>query len=140
MIDTLASQIIGFSLQGAPTVWELMNDAHGDHNKRFDIKVRAALMAGVALVNSAINDWRLVFFLVSLNLSLAFFFMFFDYTIAMLLMKNKVVEGGRGRWYDYLSKVKKVDNWKTWAGLDYWTRFMIRFAYFSGSVVLYFTI
>lgn len=138
MIDTLATRIIGFALLFGPYIWEVVNDQFGDFNKRFDFYIRCVLIVFVASANAFMNDLNIWFFVWSANLSIAIFFMFFDLTIAFLLIKNKIVESQTARWYAYLSKVKEVDKWKFWAGLHYWPRFLIRLTYFLTSLFFYF--
>jgi hypothetical protein len=123
-----------------PYIWESMNDDKGDFNARFDIWLRGLLMVLVATLNVAMNELTITFFLRSLNMSLAIFFLLFDYTIAFLLIKNKIVEVKGAFWFTYLSKVKQVDKLKAWAGLDAITRLMIRLAYFTLSLLIYFKV
>ena len=140
MINTTATQILGFILLFGPYVWESMNDKRGDFNNRFEVWFRGLLMALVSAVNVALNELTFIFFLRSVNMSFAIFFLLFDYTIAFLLIKNKIVELKGAFWFTYMSKVKKVDTWKPWQTLDPWTRFVIRFSYFSAALLIYFKV
>src|SRR5688572_21076350 len=140
MINTTATQILGLCLLFGPYIWEIMNDKRGDFNTKFDTWFRALLMAIVATINTAMNELTFRYFLKSLNMSFAIFFLLFDYTIAFLLIKNKIVELKGAYWFTYLSKLKKVDTWQPWQSLDPWTRLMIRAAYFVLALLIYFNV
>jgi len=142
MIDNVSSWILGtiLVLLGA-FVWELSDDAHGDFNKRGDVRARAVIMFLTSSLNALLNGktaaGMVMLFFISLNASVAWFFMFFDYTIAYILIKNKVVGLKNVHWFSYLGKVGQVDNWRPWRNLTQWQRFWIRIGYFLASMLIY---
>lgn len=138
IVDTTASLIVGTLILTLPYFWEASDDRLGDFNKRRDVWIRGVLTLCVSLVNTILNarNW-VVCLATSLNLSVAWFFMFFDYTIAWILIRNKIVEGRGVSWFDYLGKVGRVDNWTPWRGLSQAKHFWIRVAYLAAAVILY---
>lgn len=142
MIPTIWTMLIGSSLLPMPYVWECSDDSPGDKNKRQDVKVRGLIMITVSIVNALLNGGNsregiISVFLLSFNTSVAWFFMFFDYTIAWILIRRKIVEAPRVTWFDYLGKVGEVDNWKPWRNLTAKRRFWIRAGYFVVSTAVY---
>jgi hypothetical protein len=139
--EQLLALCLGSLLLTGPYFWEIGDDPRGDFNKRRDVWIRGAIMALVSLINALMNvrdnlTQSLYFFALSFNASLAWFFMFFDYTIAWILIRNKIVET-RISWFDYLGKVGDVDNWAPWRKLSQRQRFWIRVGYFVPSVAIY---
>lgn len=99
-----------------PTLWEIADDWKGDHNKRFDVTIRFVL----GLISGSI-----VFLLrggdlyLTIAMSFALHFFFFDYLLPMLAY-------GRSNWFSYLGKKGFVDNIGVWRNLNPWIRFIIR--------------
>lgn len=142
MIDTLASWLIGTVLVFfVAYAWEVSDDDHGDFNKKKDVVTRAVIMFITAALNAALNGRRLSSALwllgISINASVAWFFLLFDYTIAWILIRNKIVELKGVSWFDYLGKVGQVDNWGPWRNLTQKRRLWIRVGYFVISMALY---
>lgn len=131
----MTTTILSFILLSFPTVWELWNDKKGDLNKKRDVIIRALLM-----VSSALLCWCLLHqnFFASLNLSVAIFFLLFDYAINIVLYKNGVINNAN--WFSYTAKKGFVDNVPWWKQMNPWVKFGIRVLYFVGSIILYFTI
>lgn len=140
--EELASLIIGSILLFGPYLWEIGDDPLGDLNKRRDVWIRGGIMGLVGLINTLLNVrdnmvQALYFFALSVNASLAIFFLLFDYTIAWILIRNKIVGLKNLSWFDYLGKVGEVDNWEPWRKLSGRARFWIRVAYFVVGVGIY---
>lgn len=108
------------------TIWESWSDRNGDLNKSADVVIRVILLVieGVIL--------RLIFnkpFVDSLLLSTAIFFFFFDYLVAYVLIRNKVIEPRRGTtytWWTYTAKKGVFDNLKFWRNMKPTTKFFVR--------------
>ena len=121
-----------------PTAWELFNDRAGDLNKAEDVFVRAGLMLGAAAgcYMLGFNFW------LSLNLTVAIYFAFFDYIISYILIKNGTLEPPRGvryHWYSYTAKAGLVDNFKFWRNMKPGWKLTIRLAYFAASLLIFLT-
>lgn len=125
-----------FLAMALPTVWELWNDRRGDLNKFEDgiWRVTIAAVASIIVKHSALG------FLAAFNLSMAIHFMFFDYIIAYILIKNGTLEPPRGvkyHWFSYTAKSGVIDNLKFWRNMNPWLKLGIRVAYFIISITLF---
>lgn len=129
---TTALQILSFILLSIPTCYELWNDAKGDLNKKRDVIIRALLMVSAALL-----CWCLLHqnFFASLNLSVAIFFLLFDYLIILILNHN--VYEKKVHWFSHLGTSSAIDKLSFWVKLGPWGRFGIRVLYFIGSIILF---
>lgn len=145
MINSILSNIIGLALLivGA-AAWERYNDRNGDLNKQEDIYYRSALCILAALINTLLNnpfcdDWRrtIAFLILSLNVSVAGFFLIFDYWINYTLIKRGVIETSGAHWFSYL-RSGGFDAWQPWRNLSPKTRFIIRASYFVLALTAYF--
>lgn len=122
------------------TIWEVWNDRLGDLNKTADIQVRFLLLLIEAVLLYLLTDKNIF---ICINLSIAFFFLTFDYAINYILIKNGTLELPRGvkyHWFDYSGKKGVIDNLKFWKNLNPYVKLLIRVTYFVGSLVLYFMI
>lgn len=108
------------------TLFETWNDRHGDLNKRADLVWRVILI----LAEAGLLAWVLHKpFIDSILLSSAIFFMTFDYLVAYVLIKNKVVEPRRGTtytWWTYTAKKGFFDNIGLWRRLSPWVKFFVK--------------
>lgn len=118
--------IISIILLFAPTVLELFDDMKGDKNKAADVMLRCLIGVGVALVG---------FFLIgkpildSFMLSMAIHFMFFDYLITYILLRNGTIEQPREvkyHWFSYTGKSGVIDNLKLWKEMKPRTKLYVR--------------
>lgn len=129
---TTTLQILSFILLSAPTCYELYNDRNGDLNKKRDVIIRALLMVSFALL-----CWCLLHqnFFASLNLSVAIFFLLFDYIIILILNRN--VYEKKVHWFTFLGTSSAIDKLSFWVKLGPWGRFGIRVGYFVVALVLF---
>lgn len=119
------------------TLWEVWEDRHGDLYKSQDVIIRIALLLAEAIALHFIFIKPLID---SLFLSIAVFFMFFDYLIAMVLIKNGVVEPRRGTtytWWTYTAKSGVFDNLKLWKDAKPWTKFFIKLGALIAAVIIF---
>lgn len=117
-----------------PTIWEVFNDRKGDFNKSFDVLFRIVTML---LASWTVSENFGFNFFASLNLSLAIFFLFFDYVIAYVLIRNGTLEPPKGvkyHWFTYQAKSGVIDNLKFWKSLKPAIKLGIRIAYFTGAL------
>jgi hypothetical protein len=129
--------IISIILLFAPTVLELFDDTKGDKNKAADVLLRCLLGVGVALVG---------FFLIgkpildSFILSMAIHFMFFDYLITFILLRNGTIEQPRGvkyHWFSYTGKSGVIDNIKFWREMKPTTKLFARVGVLAVAVLIW---
>lgn len=122
------------------TFWEVWNDRLGDLNKTADVWIRCLLFLVEAVVLHLLTNKNIF---ICLNLSIAFFFLTFDYMINYVLIRNGTLEPPRGvkyHWWTYQAKKGVIDNLSFWKNLNPYVKLLIRVTYFLGSLVLYFTI
>lgn len=118
-------------------ILEVINDRDGDLNKGADVFVRLFFFAFEAWAVHFIFDkpaWA------AFLLSTAIFFLFFDYVIAYVLIRNGTLEPPRGvkyHWFSYVAKEGVIDNLKFWKSLKPGIKLGIRIAYFVLSLVLF---
>lgn len=115
------------------TIWEVWNDRHGDLNKSTDVYIRIVLLWVEAFVLKFIfhkPSWA------AFILSSAIFFMFFDYLVTYVLIRNKVIEVPGAHWFTYTAKGGLFDNMEWWK-FSPWIRFGVKLAYFFVSLVLF---
>ena len=147
-------EIIALLILAGPMVWERRNDRRGDFNKKGDVIIRALLMALVSIVNYLLRYfnfmhieslWHMIIGTSQAFLmSIAEFFLIFDYSIAKKFSKDP---------FSYLGKSGWFDNLKWWRGFDLkigrlkisaqskfwpWWRFFIRILFFIVSFIIYF--
>jgi hypothetical protein len=118
------------------TIWEVWNDRHGDLNKLNDLIARVALIIIEALTISLIFHKPGI---TCLLISTAVFFMFFDYAITYVLIKNGIIEpriGGGYSWFTYTAKKGLFDTMEWWK-FSPWIRLGIKLAYFTISLILF---
>lgn len=132
--------IISFACLCVPTAYELFDDKSGDTNKSSDTIYRLILTSGAATAAHYISgeNWLTAF-----NLSFAIFFMFFDYCIAAILIRNGTLEPPRGvryHWFTFTGKSGVIDNLSFWKTLNPYVKLLIRVTYFVIAIILYFTI
>lgn len=119
------------------TLWETFNDRHGDLNKAFDVFIRVLLFTaeGVALhfiFHKPLQD--------CIILSASVFFLTFDYLIAYVLIRNKVVEPRRGTtytWFVYTAKKGAVDNIHFWKRMNPWVKLGVRVVVFIAAILIF---
>jgi hypothetical protein len=120
-----------------PTVYEISDDAEGDLNKKRDVIYRLLLMISMAFVAHLTG---LSNFFVAFNLSLAIHFLFFDYIIQYILIKNGTLEPPKGvtyHWFTYQAKSGVIDNLRFWRNMNKWVKLGIKLAYFTISLILF---
>jgi hypothetical protein len=129
--------IISLASLFAPTVWELSDDARGDHNKTQDVLLRCLIGLAAALLN---------FFLIgkpildSFLLSMAIHFMFFDYAIAFILIRNGKLEPPRGvkyHWFSYVAKKGPIDNIGFWKRMEPKKKLWVRVGVVGVAILIY---
>ncbi len=133
---TILYTILAVGILTLPTVFEVYNDRHGDFDKKTDILLRVLL----GVVCGGFNHTMGLQFLIAFNLSMAIFFLVFDYIIAYTLIKNGTLEPPRGvryHWFRYTAKDGFVDNVPNWKYANPWLKLGIRVLYFTGSLILY---
>lgn len=114
---------------------EVWNDRNGDLHKGADIIVRAALLIIEAFILH-LNLHKP--FIDSLILSTAFFFLLFDYLIAYVLIRNKVIEPRIGyTWFNYQAKSGVVDNIPFWKRLNPWVKLGVRVVVFITAILIF---
>lgn len=134
----MIQSIIAFILLCAPTFWEINDDKRGDLNKKEDVAWRilgGCVVSICAWVFADKNPW------LAFNMSMAIFFLFFDYLISYILIHNGTIELPRGSkytWFNYTAKSGFVDRVPWWSKLNPWIKLLIRVTYFSISAILYF--
>lgn len=145
----MIQSIVAFILLFAPTIRETWNDRKGDFNKGADVIIRIVIGLLAALISSIILNRYLEPFnihhiagrLVAFNMSMAIFFLFFDYLISYILIHNGTIElprGSKQTWFNYTAKSGFVDRVPWWSKLNPYVKLLIRVVYFILSAVLYF--
>lgn len=115
------------------TLFEAWQDRNGDTNKSQDVWIRALLF----VLEGALIKWAFggnVF--LAINLSVAFFFLVFDYLITVILYRNGVITSPA--WFSYLGKSSKVDKIPIWKSIGPYGRLFVKLFYFLISIWLYF--
>lgn len=128
-----AKEIICFVILFAPYLWEVIDDRHGDLNKKIDVLWRVLIGAAASLfvwVMTGHSLWATGF------MCFAIFFLLFDYTIAAVLIRNKVIAAKD--WFGYMGKKGITDNIGWWRDMKPGWRFAVRFAVFAIALVFYF--
>lgn len=116
----------------APLLWEIPDDAHGDLNKKRDVVIRVMIAVASAFLNWVFGlseIWS------ALLLSLAIHFLIFDYWIAYLLVKNKVIRSQE--WFNVIGKKGVWDNIGWWNALGGWGKLAVRVIVFTMSLIAY---
>lgn len=113
------------------TIWEVWNDRKGDFNKGFDVFIRMILFTLEAYILHLIFDKSV---LVSLVIPFAVFFLFFDYLIAAVLIRNGVIQG---HWFNYQAKSGVVDNIGFWKRMNPWLKLGVRLIVFIVAVLIF---
>lgn len=131
-------ELFAFTVLCSALIHELANDAHGDNNKKMDVFVRGIICIAsgtfvwIAGVYHLIYDhglWQ------SILMAIAIFIMFFDYMIAYILIKNKVIVG---HWFTYMGiSSGVVDRYKPWSSIPPIIKLVIRAAIFFTSLAIY---
>lgn len=119
------------------TLWEVWNDRHGDLNKGADVLIRVCLVLAEALAIHFIFVKPVVDCIL---LSSAIFFMFFDYVVAYVMIKNKVVEPRRGTtytWWVYTAKEGFFDNIPLWKKAGPWIKFSVKLVVLITAIVIW---
>lgn len=119
------------------TIWEVWNDRHGDLNKGADVLIRLILFGIEALILHWIFDKPHPD---SLLLSAAIFFFTFDYAIAYVLIRNKVIEpriGGGYTWFSYTGKKGFFDNIGIWKKAGPWLKFSVKLVVLITAIVIW---
>lgn len=115
------------------TIFEAYMDRNGDTNKSADVWIRILLF----VLEGALIKWAFggnVF--LAINLSVAFFFLTFDYLITAILYRNGVITSPA--WFRYLGKSSKVDKIKFWKSIGPYGRLFVKLFYFLLAVFIYF--
>lgn len=113
------------------TIWETWNDRKGDFNKGFDVFIRVILFTLEAYILHLIFDKSV---LVSLVIPFAVFFLTFDYLVAAVLIKNKVIVG---HWFSVTGKKGAVDNIGFWKRMNPWAKLGVRSVVFIATVLIF---
>ena len=120
----------------SPVAWETRDDRKGDKDKAKDAFTRSLMAVVSAFVNhvsGTVNFW------IALNMSAAFFMMFFDYLVNYVLIRNETIEqttDKRRHWFTHIGE-KGFDGIKFWRNLGPWGRFYVRLGYFLVSLFIY---
>lgn len=128
----IAIEIIAWVSLIFPLFWELIDDRHGDavkKNQVFDMVMRLTFFALSGIFHQILYQK----FIEGTVLSIAVFFLCFDYLVAYLLIRNGVVIG---HWFSYLSGKKFFD--KIMVRLFPWQRLALRICVLIGAIILYF--
>lgn len=126
-------EIICFLILFSPYVWEVLNDRYGDLDKKLDVALRIAIDTVASIVCWYFTGHSL--FAAGL-MCFAIFFLLFDYTIAAILVKNKVIRPSQ--WFSYMGESGDIDNIPWWRNMNPWWRFAIRFSVFAVTLIIYF--
>lgn len=73
-------------------------------------------------------------------MSVAIHFLFFDYSIQYILIKNGTLEPPRGvkyHWFTYQAKAGVIDNIGLWRNMNPWVKLCIRVGYFTMALMLF---
>lgn len=132
--------MISILLLSLPLIWELWNDRNGDSHisrgfiklpsKKVDVIVRVILAFLVSLINYILYDKEII---KSISLSGAIHFLCFDYLIAYILIKRKII---KGKWWSYMGS-KGMDNIKLWKNIKPQYKFLIRLTIFVTILIFY---
>lgn len=114
------------------TLFEAFLDRNGDKNKAADVWLRILLF----VLEGALIKWAFggnVF--LAINLSVAFFFLTFDYLITAVLYRNGVIVSPE--WFKYTGKSSRIDNIKFWKSISPYGRLFVKLGYFILSIWAY---
>jgi hypothetical protein len=128
MIKLILSILVLF----APLTWELINDRFGDEDKKLDVLIRVILGIASALVNFILIGKPI---LDSFILSMAIFFLAFDYLINIILYKNDVID--YANWFSYTSKKGVIDNIGFWKKMNPWTKLGVKVGVLAVAILIY---
>lgn len=138
---------LSLALLSVPLIWEVWNDKDGDAHvsragwneniqmlsKRVDIYARCVLCGAASMVNTFLGHPLLS----SIVMCGAIHFLFFDYIVAYVLMKNRVIDHVYNRWWSVLGS-KGFDNFDWWKGKSWQVRMAIKVAVFIIACLIYF--
>lgn len=119
------------------TIYEVINDRFGDKNKGFDVFIRMILFTLEAYILHLIFDKSV---LVSLVIPFAVFFLVFDYWIAYVLIKNRIVEppvGEKYHWFSYVAKKGWFDNLSFWRDTEPGFKLGMRIGFFIAAILIF---
>lgn len=126
-------EIICFLILFAPYVWEVLNDRYGDLDKKLDVALRIAIGTVASIICWYFTGHS---FFAAGFMCFAIFFLLFDYTIAAILVKNKVIRPSK--WFEYMGESGDIDNIQWWRSMNPYLRFATRFAVFAVALIIYF--
>jgi len=126
--------IIAVSSLFYPYVWECFNDRNGDPNKKIDVLYRAALMLFAGILCHIFIG---VMFYKGAILSGAIHFQLFDYTIAYILIKRKIIETPGATWYNTLGKKGTIDSLNIWKRFSPHARMIVRVCVSASALTLF---
>lgn len=146
-VFNIAIEVLAFALLCIPLVWETWNDRNGDAHvsrvgwnkdvqmlsKRVDVYARF-IIAGVAAYANTFLGHSII---ASIFMCGAIHFLFFDYIVAYILIKNRVIDHVYNRWWSVLGS-KGFDNFDWWKGKSWQVRMAIKIAVFIIACVIYF--
>lgn len=115
-----------------PLAWELYNDKDGEQlsDKGLDVLLRVCFALAAAIIGYMLVDKPIIDGFI---LAMAIHFFAFDYAIVWLLKKRGVIEGDVNL-FEHLGKSYTDDVLRQFTPL--W-RFVIKFAFLVGTVVIY---
>lgn len=123
-------EVISLSILFIPLIWEIIDDYRVEKNHKVDVFVRAVLMLVCAL-------WPWFHghsYFASVALSFSIFFLLFDYSINIIMLRRK-------DFFSFLGTTSTVDKIKWWHNMKPWNRFYIRAIVFvlslSGYLLLH---
>jgi hypothetical protein len=135
-------KIMGLLLLTSPYIWEVINDKDGDAHisrgpikilsKKVDVYARIAIAAFASSINWF---WNGTNFGASLFLSGAFHFLFFDYTIAYVLIQKRIVDWRYNHWFSFMGTKSKTD--EVMVKMDPVSRLILRLLIFALAVTVY---
>jgi hypothetical protein len=119
-------EVIAVSFLFIPLGWELLNDRVEETNHKLDVFIRGGLF-----IVCAVTPWLYGHsYFASFFLSIAIFFMFFDYLINIIMLR-------RSDWYSFLGTTSEVDKVKFWKDMHPDHRFITRASLFVVCIVWY---
>ena len=119
-------ELISISVLFIPLIWEIIDDARQDKNKKMDVLVRGGLM----LVCAVWPWFHGHSYFSSVALSFAIFFLLFDYLIHIIMLRRR-------DWFSFLGTTSDIDKMGVWKELSAWERFAIRAGVFIVAVGWY---
>ncbi len=123
-----------------PTIFEVYDDRNGDkHSDSLDITIR-----GWNFLIYPLIAWAVIWVCFGYNphsfiqiviLSVTMFTLLFDYIIAYVLYRRKVISDPR--WWQKINKTSWPDNWTPWVEIGWQWRMIVKVLIFIGGEIIY---